>query len=90
MSETVEIHEELALEELTKEFKSDIQEMDARNRCDRCSSQAFVATVFEGGLRLDWCGHHWKMHRDALSDLIIDYKDELYKLNVPKENTVHA
>lgn len=79
------------LDALDSENVSTIEEMDSRNRCDRCGSRAYIATVLTSGNRLDWCLHHFNKHEDALLPFIAEIKDERAKLyEVKKETTVHA
>jgi hypothetical protein len=44
--------------------------LTAQDRCDRCNAQAYVVTQ-HGTRRLMWCMHHLKVHKDALTPLIV-------------------
>jgi len=60
--------------------------LDARYRCDRCGSQAYVLTVlnFDATLgkpdELYWCAHHWHQHAPALEPLCGLIVDETHRL----------
>ena len=58
--------------------------LDSADRCDRCSSRAYVWTIlaFPKGVtgELLWCRHHWLKHREALSTHIAVIVDESRQL----------
>jgi len=55
--------------------------MDTRDRCDRCTSQAYVAVrLTQGRGRLNFCAHHYNANAVALAsevDSVLDQRDEL-------------
>ena len=44
---------------------------DARNRCDRCGAQAYVAVQLTTApeTKLFFCGHHFGKHKESLESL---------------------
>jgi len=49
-------------EETLAEAMRDRAVLDARYRCDRCGSQAYVRTILESNNALYWCSHHAKVY----------------------------
>jgi transcription elongation factor Elf1 len=54
--------------------------LDARFRCDKCGSQAYVRTTLKTGLPLYWCGHHAKEYEAALTPIISSWYSEEVRL----------
>jgi hypothetical protein len=54
--------------------------LSATDRCDRCSAQAYVRVVLNGGADLLFCGHHWNRHEDALRPQAAEVIDETHRL----------
>lgn len=52
----------------------------ASDRCDRCSSQAYIRFHFPDEQELQFCRHHGVKYQDTLLDLAIDVEDETHKL----------
>jgi hypothetical protein len=46
-------------------------QLNAQDRCDRCGAQALVRAVLPGGGELLFCGHHGRMHADALAKVAL-------------------
>lgn len=65
--------------------------LDARHRCDKCQSQAYVAALSPTtGTALLFCGHHYNTHADALeAQGFVVVLDERSKLT-NTESGVHA
>jgi hypothetical protein len=42
------------------------RQLDATDRCDRCSARAVVSTALVAGGELLWCSHHFSLNADAL------------------------
>ncbi|MCX8455339.1 DUF7455 domain-containing protein [Paenarthrobacter ureafaciens] len=73
--------------------------LDCSNRCDRCSSQAYVLAVLDltpaqqaagQGDELYLCRHHWLQHEAALEPLcglIVDETHRLFEHIEPPEAT---
>lgn len=55
-------------------------ELSATDRCDRCGAQAYVRVVMPGGADLQFCGHHWSTHEDALRPQAEQIIDETHRL----------
>ncbi|MGO4602524.1 DUF7455 domain-containing protein [Terrabacter sp. 2YAF2] len=47
-------------------IKTPIRQLRITDRCDRCGSRAYAQTRSPEGLKLLWCGHHFKLHEPAL------------------------
>ena len=45
--------------------------LTALDRCDRCGAQARVRAVLPGGGDLLFCGHHGRLHADALAKVAL-------------------
>ena len=43
----------------------------ALDRCDRCGAQARVRALLPGGGDLLFCGHHGRLHADALAKVAL-------------------
>jgi hypothetical protein len=56
--------------------------LDARDRCDACTAQAYVRVYLESGI-LDFCGHHYSKFGNTIvsTTKVIDIIDEREKLN---------
>ena len=52
--------------------------LDARDRCDACTAQAYVRVYLESGV-LDFCSHHYNKFENKLT--AIEVRDEREKLN---------
>jgi hypothetical protein len=52
------------------------------DRCDRCSSQAYVRATLPTGADLLFCGHHANEHRASLLVAGAVFHDETAKLTV--------
>ena len=46
-------------------------ELNAHDRCDRCGAQARIRAVLPGGGDLLFCGHHGRVHADALAKVAL-------------------
>lgn len=55
-------------------------ELTATDRCDRCNAQAYVRVVLARGGDLQFCGHHWSRHEEALRPRAQDVIDETHRL----------
>jgi hypothetical protein len=55
--------------------------LTAADRCDRCSSQAYVRATLPSGAELLFCGHHGGEHRAALAVAGASFHDETDKLS---------
>ena len=60
--------------------------LTALDRCDRCTSQAYVRATLPTGLELLFCGHHSAEHHDKLVLAGASFHDETAKLTVPRES----
>jgi hypothetical protein len=65
------------METMTEE-RTDI--LTARDRCDRCPSQAFVWVNGVNG-DLQFCRHHFIKHEDSIRSYAFEIVDETYKIN---------
>ena len=45
--------------------------LTALDRCDRCGAQARVRATLPGGGDLLFCGHHARLHSDALTKVAL-------------------
>ena len=52
--------------------------LDARDRCDACTAQAYVRVYLESGV-LDFCGHHYNKFGNRIN--AVEVRDEREKLN---------
>ena len=52
--------------------------LDARDRCDACTAQAYVRVYLESGV-LDFCGHHYNKFGNRIN--AVEIKDEREKLD---------
>ena len=52
--------------------------LDARDRCDACTAQAYVRLYLEAGV-LDFCGHHYNKFGNRIN--AVEIKDEREKLD---------
>jgi hypothetical protein len=48
--------------------------LDATDRCDRCSAQAYVKVIGKNGSDLLFCGHHYNK---AMDNAIVDERERL-------------
>ena len=65
------------MDTMTQE-KTDV--LNASDRCDRCSGQAFFWVNGVNG-DLMFCRHHFMKHEDAIRQYAFEIVDEAYKLN---------
>jgi len=65
------------METMTEE-KTDV--LKVTDRCDRCSSQAFVWVNGVAGDLL-FCRHHFLKHEDSLRAYAFEIVDETHKIN---------
>lgn len=56
------------------------------DRCDRCSSQAFVLVKMVAG-ELYFCGHHYSKHQKALDSMSFEIIDERWAINDKSESS---
>lgn len=56
------------------------------DRCDRCSSQAYVRATMPSGAELLFCGHHAGEHRPALLSKGATFQDETERLTIKRES----
>jgi hypothetical protein len=56
------------------------------DRCDRCSSQAYVRATLPTGAELLFCGHHAGEHRPALLVAGAAFHDETDRLTIARES----
>lgn len=54
-------------------------QLTALDRCDRCQAQALVHVKSVNG-ELYFCGHHFQMHSEKLTEWAFDIVDEREKL----------
>lgn len=45
---------------------TDLPQLTAHDRCDRCSAAALVRVILNAGGELLFCGHHGRMHQPEL------------------------
>ena len=70
--------------------------LNASNRCDRCSSRAYVLVVLKWspGLphagELGFCGHCYKAHEEALTPYVSLIVDERWTLSKHIEDDGHV
>ena len=50
------------------------------DRCDRCSSQAFVLVKMVAG-ELYFCGHHYQKYQPSLDKVAFEIIDERWSIN---------
>lgn len=62
-----------------REFAGSSNFLKVADRCDRCGAQAF-ALALVNDVRLLFCGHHFRKHREALAEVASVLVDETYKL----------
>jgi len=58
-------------------------ELSGTDRCDRCGAQAYVRVVLASGTDLQFCGHHWSRHEEALRPQAEQIIDETHRLAEP-------
>jgi hypothetical protein len=58
-------------------------ELSGTDRCDRCGAQAYVRIVLTSGTDLQFCGHHWSRHEEALRPKAERIIDETHRLSEP-------
>ena len=62
--------------------------LNAKHRCDRCGSRAYIATVLRrseklpNGGELLWCAHHFREVADAIIPYLSALVDETSQLGV--------
>ena len=56
-----------------------MESLNAADRCDRCSAQAYVRATLHAGGELLFCAHHGREHIPALAGLA-DIHDESDRL----------
>ena len=63
--------------------------LSAADRCDRCGAQAYVRVLLPGGADLQFCGHHWSRHEEALRPQAEEVIDETHRLgaDMPADGT---
>jgi hypothetical protein len=55
--------------------------MNAMDRCDRCSAQAFMRAVFPDGAELLFCGHHGREYAPVLAGKGVELEDHTELIN---------
>jgi hypothetical protein len=60
--------------------------LNAQDRCDRCSAQAYVRATLVSGAELLFCGHHANAHRPSLLVAGAALHDETDRLLVARES----
>ncbi len=60
--------------------ESRLSDLTARDRCDRCPSQAYVRVELRTGSELLFCGHHYAKHEAALVPVVYLVRDERARL----------
>lgn len=60
--------------------------LTAKDRCDACSAQALVWVNMLAG-DLQFCGHHYAKHEEALKPFVIEVIDERSKINAKSESS---
>jgi hypothetical protein len=55
--------------------------LTAMDLCDRCGAQAYVRVMLPGPGELLFCGHHSRLHADALAKVAIEIQDETERLS---------
>lgn len=53
--------------------------LTAHDRCDRCGAQAYFRAMLTDGT-LDFCYHHYNIHKDALESAAFEILDESDRL----------
>ncbi len=66
-------------QEQTPEAVSEVQELNANDRCDICGAQAYVRVELVNG-ELIFCSHHGNEQRAKLESVAIAWHDETEKL----------
>lgn len=54
--------------------------LNTRDRCDKCSAQAYVDAVLTSGNNLMFCNHHWMEVEAAINPYVEVLTDERWKL----------
>ncbi len=54
--------------------------LNALDRCDRCSAQAYVRAVLLSGGELMFCAHHGKKYAEKLKSVAAHIQDESERL----------
>lgn len=60
--------------------------LNAKDRCDSCNAQALVWVNMVAG-DLQFCGHHYAKHEEALRAFVIEVVDERSKINAKSESS---
>lgn len=55
---------------------SDVAELTAADRCDRCGAQAKVRAMMPGGGDLVFCAHHARQYEDKLREAAVQVIDD--------------
>ena len=64
--------------------------LELTDRCDRCSSRAYVRATLPSGRDLLFCGHHGNAHGPALLAAGATVHDETAALSRPRESSAAA
>lgn len=59
--------------------------LTAADRCDQCGARAWHHVFMAGDVEWFFCHHHSKAHRAVLEPLALDWLDESWAINPPKE-----
>lgn len=62
-------------------FEETLDDLTAKDRCDRCGAQAFMIVKKEGKERLLFCAHHGREHTPALLTKHFEVLDFSFRLN---------
>ena len=61
------------------EVTEQVATLSAKDRCDSCGAQAYVAVLFETG-ELDFCGHHYHAYEGKIGLTAVRITDERWQL----------
>ena len=70
--------------------------LNAKHRCDRCGSRAYIATVLRrsetlpNGGELLWCAHHFREVADAIIPFLSALVDETSQLAMHVKDDGHV
>jgi NADH dehydrogenase FAD-containing subunit len=74
---------------MVEEVKEETDQLNAHDRCDRCSSQAYVWINGVNGDLL-FCGHHFAKNEEKLRAYAFEIIDERHKLEVKRESSANS
>lgn len=74
---------------MVEEVKEETNQLNAHDRCDRCSSQAYVWINGVTGDLL-FCGHHFAKNEEKLRAYAFEIVDERHKLELKRESSANS